>query len=203
MSNIKTCSIHYSEMPCRECVLDQHRGPRAGRHKLKGDPREPEPFYVPKLSPKATHAERVEFLERLAKDPARLAGLQAMLRKPVGVSKTRHAMALHRHEPMLNARPETMKRSLAYKDAEGSPKLRKGQRVGRIIVKAASLKASRYGGRAGFWGERLWTVFTTEYGRGYFIQTDEGHHTASFGSVGELKSAITQSGWRIVRSLNV
>lgn len=202
MSNIKTCPTHHSEMPCRECVLEQHHRD-GGRHKIKSDPREPEPFYVPKLSPKATHAERVDFLERLAKDPARVAGLQAMLRKPVGVSKTRHALALHRREPMLNARPEAMKRSLAYKDAEGSPKLRKGDRRGRLIVTANSLQASRYGGRAGFWGERLWTVYSTEYGRGFFIQTDEGHHTASFPTIGELKSAITQSGWRIVRSINV
>jgi hypothetical protein len=58
---------------------------------------------------------------------------------------------------------------------------------------------AKFGRNSAFWGERLWTVFTLRYSRGYVVQTDIGDDSRVFNTMGEVNAAIKASGWEIVR----
>lgn len=205
MPNIRVCHIHKVETPCNLC-RHQHQGSNVGKTRPGTDPRE-SVMYTAKLPKTATHAERVAYLERLANDPVRLMDLRAQMRRPVNVSKSRFGIALHKGEPMLNVLPADMSRSLNlyYKPEQAQAErqaVAKGEMLGRLIVKPDSIPASKYKSpQGGFWGERLWNIYATKYGSNVVAVTDHGDHTPAFDSIRQLRDAITQSGWKIVRQM--
>lgn len=205
MNNIRKCDIHKMETPCNLCRL-QHSGSNVGKTKIGTDPRE-SVMYTPTLPTTATREERIDYLKRLADDPMRLMNLQAQMRRPANVSKTRFGIALHKGEPMLNVLPADMSRSLDlyYKPERAQAErqsVAKGKLLGRLVVMPDSLAASKYKSpQGGFWGERLWNIYATKYGSKVVAVTDHGDHTPAFDSIRQLRDAITSSGWKIMRQM--
>lgn len=137
------------------------------------------------------------WLMRLEKDPARFAAFMADARRPKGVSRERHGVALRRaiREPMLNADPRAVREGLLYD--KGSPgHLPKGKPFRYLLVKPAALATAKL---AGGWHSREWVVFTLKYAKGLVIVTEKGRESKVFPGFGSMREAIIGSGWEIIR----
>lgn len=149
-------------------------------------------------------AAAAEWLRRIAKDPIRLAQLELMGRRMPGVSKERFNIAARSavREPMLNADPQSIRNGLNFNRSAGKVagrRVAKQSVAARLVIKPVTLQNAKYGRNSPFWGERLWTVFTLKYSKGYVVQTDIGDDSIVFRTQGELHAAIKKSGWEIVR----
>lgn len=204
------CPVHgreYNDGRCDAC-LAQHRGDRVGRRRMRKGER-PLPYdydagYSITKRPDGTFTAEaaMEYMANLQRDPVRMAMALAALRRPKGVPKERFGTAIRAavREPMLNADPRATEKALSY-NRPGKATAAVGPVHSRIVVKAASGTASRYGGRAGFWGERAWTIHPLKFGRGWVAKTDIGDTTSPFDSIGQLRKAIKASGWDLVRTV--
>ena len=136
------------------------------------------------------------FLLSLCADPVRSAQLSLAIRRPAGVSKERFGAAAtaSAREPMLTANPGSV-----LVQEEHSTRQAKGKLVKRIVVKPLSRSNAKMGRSSSFWGERTWAIYQLKYSRGYTITTDYGADSGIFRTVGELVSAVTKSGWEVIR----
>ena len=192
---------------CDLCLV-QHKAARVGRTRMKLGER-PLPYdhdagYTLTTRPDGTFTKEaaLAYMDSLLRDPVKMAQALAALRRPKGVAKERFGTAIRAaiREPMLNADPRATEKALSY-NSPGKSTAAVGPVHSRIVVKAASGQASRYGGRAGFWGERSWTIHPLKYGHGWVAKTDIGDTTSPFDSIGQLRKAIKDSGWSIVRTV--
>lgn len=144
-------------------------------------------------------AQAADFLRRLCADPVRSASLALLVNRPAGVSKERFQIAARAagREPMLTANPESVR--LGLNRLESNPRVSKGQLYKRVILKPRTLANAKLGHPGGFWGERMWSVFRLKYSNKFVVVTDTGDETKLFNSYGEIRSALTKSGWEIVR----
>lgn len=192
---------------CDLC-LTQHKTARVGRSRMKlGErplPHDYDAGYTLTTRPDGTFTKEaaLAYIDSLLRDPVKMAMALAAIRRPKGVAKERFGTAIRAavREPMLNADPAATKKGLEY-NQPGKSDAAVGPLHSRIAVKAASGTASRYGGRAGFWGERLWSIHPLKYGHGFVARTDIGDTSSPFNSVGQLRKAIKASGWSITRTV--
>lgn len=148
-----------------------------------------------------TGEQAIAVMRRMVDDPVYAAEIQLEMRRPGRHSKARHHIAGRAaiREPMLNASPDSIRNGLAYHEPSHKDRLVKGKVYADLIVKPASRAAAKSDGPSS-WVERRWQVFTLKYASGYIIVTDKGSESRVFPSFGELRSAITKSGWEIVRA---
>lgn len=136
-----------------------------------------------------------KFLVELSDNPVRAAAIAADSRRPKGVTRVRHGIALRKavREPMLNASPGIIRKAL--KDFKND-----GQRLAvDSIYKSFVVKPTSTVSGAKGWHERLWKAYTLRYARGMVIVTDTGEQSKPFNSWGEARKAVIGSGWEIMR----
>lgn len=140
-------------------------------------------------------------LERMMDDPTFAADIHHQLRRPRGVNKREHGISGRKAvaEPMLNAKPDSVARGLAYREPSHKDRLVKGALYDRLVVKPTCIASAKAEHSSPFWGERLWNIYTLRYARGFVIVTDKGSESMVFHSYGELKAAVRKSGWEILR----
>lgn len=135
------------------------------------------------------------FLERLENQPERASELAAESRRPAGVSRAAYGVAIRKAggSPMLNADARQVTDSLE----RGQRRYRqpKAGLVEQLIVKPEAMATGKVAG----WHERRWTIHRLKYAKGVCIVTDTGDESKAFNTIGELKSAVVKSGWRIIR----
>jgi len=145
-----------------------------------------------------------QFKQRLLADEVRWGEAQVAMRRPSNVSKERFGAAVRSAagDAMLTASPDSIRFGLDHSKAHehlNKRRVAKGAKVDQLVIKPSTLHNAKYGRNSTFWGERLWTVFSLRYGRGYIVTTELGDDSVVFPSVGQLRSAIKKSGWEIVR----
>ena len=208
------CPVHktkYQKDTFRCSACDhQHHGERVGRRaRVKRDNplqyNHDAAITVPKdKTGRIRPGALAELLTAMGKDPARLAMLEAASRRPAGVSKERFQIAIRAsvQEPMLTAHKRSVEKGLDFKHLDESnrkSRVPKGPVYAKLVVRPLALRNAKHGRTSPFWGERLWYVRTLKYASGYVITTDIGDDSRTFPTFGELKSAITKSGWEVVR----
>lgn len=173
---------------CSNCGTVE-RGGRGRRLRL----REPEDAHAP------LHLSIKELIDLSTRNPARFAELCSLSRRDGRTSKSRHGIALRRNarEPMLNADPRIIVRGLDMTKRSGHVALDRLHY--NLIVKPLGCKQARLGHPGGFWGERLWQVWSLKYAKGFLVVTDTGDQSKTFPTHGELRSAVKASGWEVVR----
>lgn len=194
---------------CLECFrLNNHTSvgkahPKLGDKPLRADH---DAGYTVTRKPDGTiTAEAMEaFIRRLAKDEVRVGELEVAARRPSGVSKERFGIAVRSASriPMLNADRDAIEMGLDHSRNGEVLKKRyvpKGGVIDRMVIKPSTLHNAKYGRNSAWWGERLWTIHSLRYGKGYIVTTDIGDDSKVFDSVGALRSAIKKSGWEIIR----
>jgi hypothetical protein len=163
---------------------------KPGGYVMHGDKLDPEDF------------ERT--LKIISHDEVRAASLAADARRPRGTDKVRFGVAIRAaaREPMLNADRDSIRLGLDYRKLEDYAKSKAPAVTGDpayIVVKPTCGQTAKYGRNSTFWGERLWKVYRLKYASGFVARTDVGHTTKHFPTMGELLSAIEQSGWTRIR----
>lgn len=211
-----TCPVHGDKFMdeysyrCLACLSYNQGNDKVGKRKpSKAD--KPLPYRFDDRNRVQTDKRGVPTVEALrsfgltmAKHPERLAELLLETRRPAGVAKERFGVAARKasRTPMINADPKNIGRGLDWYKAQLDERRyspAKDKVYKRIVVKPTTLQTAKAGRTSAFWGERLWTVFTLKYSKGYIITTDNGETSKRFPTYGELKSAITKSGWEVVR----
>lgn len=150
------------------------------------------------------NAEFKAALIKISHDETRAAAIAADARRPRGTDKARFGIAIRAaaREPMLNADRDSIRLGLDYSKLEDYAKSKAPAVSGDpayIVVKPTCAKTAKYGRNSTFWGERLWKVYRLKYASGFVARTDVGHTTARFNTMGELFSALEQSGWTRVK----
>lgn len=142
-----------------------------------------------------------EVLQRAADDPVYAADLMHSLRRPRRVDRAKHEISGRAavRQPMLNGPKDSLESALKYREPDVKTRVPKLKREWYMIVKPASLQAARAETGASNWVERRWDVYSLKYAPGFVIVTDKGAESRTFPSRGELLSAVTKSGWEIVR----
>lgn len=184
-------------------VVDEHNakaksGNRLGRHAALPlrEPDRPEKLHW--LTGRTTE-ERIRQIQSLANDPVRFAAAAADSRRPVGVPRARHGVAI-RHaagDRMLTAQPSEVKEALRKQGAP--PSLISAGLYERMVVKPKTGAAARAGRSSSFWGERSWAIHRPKYGRGFFIRYDTGGDSRVYQSIADLRGAVKRSGFEIIR----
>lgn len=124
------------------------------------------------------------------------------LRQPKGVGKSKWGLSATKAsgEPMLNAKPDSITRGLLYKEPTHKSRNARGPMVKTIVVKPNCLQTARYKNPGGFWGERAWNIYTLKWCPGFIVVTDRGDESPKFDSIGQLRKAVMQSGWDVLRN---
>lgn len=140
-----------------------------------------------------------ELVALAAKEPAKFAEICSLSRRDGKTSKARYGVALRRavREPMLNADPGVVVRGLDMRQRSANVTLDRLHY--NLVVKPLGSKQARLGHPGGFWGERLWQVWSLKYAKGFLVVTDTGDQSKVFPTHGELRSSIKASGWEIVK----
>lgn len=209
---MKTCPTHdpkhmdQTTGRCTACAA-QHAELRVGRfHLRRGD--KPLPYnHDADVTMKVRVGHRKEaadFLRNVCGDEIRAGQLRLMVERPPGVAKERFGVAVRAaaRQPMLNANPASIRHGLDANHASREQRQKGVKKAGiaaRLVIKPKTMANAKYGRNSAFWGERLWTVFTLRYSRGYVVQTDIGDDSRVFNTMGEVNAAIKASGWEIVR----
>jgi hypothetical protein len=179
---------------CDECQrINEARGRRKAYDKREWQPASESGYF--KVRKDFNPAEFEKYLRRLADDPVALAQVQADMRRPKGVTRARHGVALRKNvrEPMLTATPGAVRKALKDFGSRGD-RVARGEVYTRIIVKPTSSVTGVRG-----WYERRWVIYNLRYSSGVVVVTDEGQESRVFGSYGEARKAIIGSGWVILR----
>lgn len=137
-------------------------------------------------------------LKSILADPVKAAAFMADARRPSGVSKERHGLALRiaTGQPILNAQPRMVKDAL---ESNALPTITAGGFDSTLIVKPLTGAAAKAGRSSSFWGERAWKIMVPKYGRGFFIRYDTGGDSRVYPSRSELVSAIRRSGFQVIK----
>lgn len=181
-------------------LFDPHMG-SGKRLRLRDTPTPMERRLYDNLGSRFNFQAAESMVQRMALDPVFEADVKHLLRRPKRVNKTRHQIAGRSaaKEPMLNASPDSIRNALAYREPTHNDRLPKGRVYATLIVKPMNSRAAKLEHHSAFWGERRWVVYTLRYTSGYVLVTDKGSESKRFHSFGELKSAVTKSGWEVVR----
>lgn len=192
-------------------VLNGEHLPRADEYRKAVDQHNRQPTFhgralgrsraQPLREPKYEQRERAmtaEDMRRIAADPVRLAECLADARRPEGVSRARHGVAIRASagDKMLTALGSEVQRALKITRI---PQLVSGGLYERMIVKPTTAAAAKAGRSSSFWGERSWAVHRPKYGPGFFIRYDVGGDSRVYASVAELRGAVKRSGFTIIR----
>ncbi len=123
-------------------------------------------------------------------------------RRPKGVDISKWNMSATKAsgEPMLNAKPDSITRGLLYREPTHKSRNARGPMVKTIVVKPNCLQTARYKNPGGFWGERAWNIYTLKWCPGFIVVTDRGDESPKFDSIGQLRKAVMQSGWDVLRN---
>lgn len=185
---------HWNGHSCKKCL--EYNKTNGGRRKAQPKVERFEDNGVERYSyvGRFDGADFEKWLQRLAKDPARMAAAIADTRRPRGVNRNNHGVAIRRYEPMLNADPKAIRVGLAKQD-EGKIVHAKGSLYRTVRVKPLCLSTAKASG--GSWREREWTVWTLQYGKGLVLVTDDGRESPVFSGWKSLMHAILGSGWGI------
>lgn len=197
--------IHIETNRCGACDAFNKKAERAGKAKLKlADlplPHNHDAGYTITKRPDGTirKGALVDFLRALEKDPVRQAEIEMLGRRPTNVSKYRFGAAARAagKEPMLTANADTVSSGLDGNVKGTRPKT--GACLSKLVVKPRTLRNAKGSKTEAFWGDRLWSVLPLKYARGYIIVTDCGDFSKTFMTLGELKNAVIDSGWLIIR----
>lgn len=183
---------------CRECEAFNESHGRGKAQRVREPGRDPvEEEYPGRYSSNFDPDDFTRWMLRLQSDPVRLAAFLADGRRPKGVSREQHGVALRRavREPMLTADPRTIASGLLDKTQQ-SGRLPKGKPFRYLLVKPACIATSRLGGG---WHAREWVVYTLKYAKGLVVVTNKGQESSVFPSFRVLRDNIIKSGWEIVR----
>jgi hypothetical protein len=136
-----------------------------------------------------------KYMERLSKDPARMAAALSDARRPRRVDRVRFGVAVRKSEPMLNASAASIRYGLSGVDDQ--PITHAKKKVYRTVkVKPTCMATAKMAG--GSWRERDWTVWTLEYSDGLVLVTEDGKESSVFSGWKSLVRAINGSGWGII-----
>jgi hypothetical protein len=97
---------------------------------------------------------------------------------------------------MLNAGKKAIQQGLLKFEKGMNGHLPKGKPFRYLLVKPNSTQAARLGGG---WHSREWVIYTLKYAKGLIIVTNRGDESKVFDRFPDIREAILNSGWEIIR----